>query len=89
VGQALAEMALGTKLPIRLLPRNQVAPVTRHLCFAPFFLPSRPPCYILDPAVNPLALDLPMPDYGFIKAINQYEGFSSIGWRSSPAKVFN
>jgi hypothetical protein len=39
--------------------------------------------------VNPLALDLPMPDYGFIKAINQYEGFSSIGWRSSPAKVFN
>ena len=36
-----------------------------------------------------LALDLPMPDCGYIKATNQGEGFASVGWRFSPATVFN
>ena len=40
-------------------------------------------------AVKPLALDLPMPDCGFIKATNHGEGFSSVGWRFSPDKVFH
>ncbi len=38
---------------------------------------------------KPLALDLPMPDCGYIKATNQGEGFASVGWRFSPATVFN
>ncbi|USD34560.1 MULTISPECIES: CobW family GTP-binding protein [Vibrio] len=35
-----------------------------------------------------LAADLPMPESGIIKAVNQGEGFRSIGWRFSPDKVF-
>lgn len=37
---------------------------------------------------KPLTLDVPMPECGFIKAINEGEGFKSIGWRFSPRKVF-
>lgn len=36
-----------------------------------------------------LALDLPMPETGFIKATNQGEGFRSVGWRFSAEKEFN
>ncbi|MFQ3228751.1 CobW family GTP-binding protein [Reinekea sp.] len=36
-----------------------------------------------------LAADLPIPECGFIKATNQGEGFSSIGWRFSADKIFN
>jgi len=39
--------------------------------------------------VKPLALDLPMPDCGFIKATNKGSGFTSIGWRFSADKVFS
>lgn len=38
---------------------------------------------------KPLVSELPIPDCGFIKAINKGEGFSSIGWRFSAEKVFN
>ncbi|MGB1159382.1 MAG: CobW family GTP-binding protein [Porticoccaceae bacterium] len=38
---------------------------------------------------KPLALDLPIPDCGFIKASNQGQGFHSVGWRFSPDKVFD
>ncbi len=31
----------------------------------------------------------PIPDCGFVKAVNQGEGFHSIGWRFSPGKTFN
>jgi len=37
---------------------------------------------------KPLASNVPMPECGFIKAINEGEGFKSIGWRFSPVKVF-
>jgi len=37
----------------------------------------------------PLASDAPMPECGFIKAMNEGEGFRSIGWRFSPDKVFD
>lgn len=40
-------------------------------------------------AGKPLALDLPMPDCGFIKATNEGEGFTSVGWRFSADKVFS
>ncbi len=33
--------------------------------------------------------DLPIPESGFIKAVNEGEGFKSIGWRFAPDKVFN
>lgn len=36
-----------------------------------------------------LAVELPMPPSGIIKAQNQGEGFSSIGWRFSADKKFN
>jgi G3E family GTPase len=36
-----------------------------------------------------LISSLPMPECGFIKAMNTGEGFSSIGWRFSSDKVFN
>jgi hypothetical protein len=36
-----------------------------------------------------LISSLPMPECGFIKAMNTGEGFSSIGWRFSSKKVFN
>ncbi len=35
-----------------------------------------------------LASDQPLPESGFIKAVNKGEGFNSIGWRFSPTKVF-
>lgn len=31
----------------------------------------------------------PIPESGFIKAVNQGEGFHSIGWRFEPSKTFN
>lgn len=37
----------------------------------------------------PLASNAPMPECGFIKAINEGEGFRSVGWRFWPDKVFN
>ncbi|MDG1387581.1 MAG: GTP-binding protein [Halioglobus sp.] len=36
-----------------------------------------------------LAQDLPFPACGFITAVNEGEGFESIGWRFSPQKVFD
>ncbi len=39
--------------------------------------------------VKPLALDLPMPECGFIKAINEGQGFTSVGWRFAADKMFN
>lgn len=38
---------------------------------------------------KPLLSELPIPDCGYIKAINEGEGFHSIGWRFSPSHVFN
>ena len=37
---------------------------------------------------QPIA-NLPIPECGFIKAVNEGEGFKSVGWRFSPDKVFN
>lgn len=37
----------------------------------------------------PMASDAPMPACGFIKAMNEGEGFRSVGWRFSPNKVFH
>lgn len=39
--------------------------------------------------LTPLASEAPMPECGFLKAMNEGEGFSSVGWRFSPDKVFN
>ncbi|MCW8932126.1 MAG: GTP-binding protein [Gammaproteobacteria bacterium] len=36
-----------------------------------------------------LASDMPIPECGFIKAINEGEGFKSVGWRFSSDKIFN
>jgi G3E family GTPase len=38
---------------------------------------------------KPLVAELTIPACGFIKAMNEGEGFSSVGWRFSPAKIFN
>lgn len=38
---------------------------------------------------KPLAADAPIPECGFLKAVNEGEGFHSVGWRFSPNKVFN
>ena len=38
---------------------------------------------------NKLPVDIPIPACGFVKAINEGEGFSSVGWRFSPNKIFN
>jgi len=38
---------------------------------------------------SPLDIDTPIPDCGFLKAVNKGEGFNSIGWRFSPDKIFN
>ena len=38
---------------------------------------------------KPLLSEEPIPDCGFIKAVNEGEGFQSIGWRFSPDVVFN
>ena len=37
----------------------------------------------------PMASDAPMPACGFIKAMNEGEGFRSVGWRFSPDKIFH
>ena len=39
--------------------------------------------------VNSLASEALIPDCGFIKANNEGDGFSSVGWRFAPDKVFN
>lgn len=52
---------------------------------------------IQEPSVNhhhshqskPLASEAAMPESGMIKAINEGEGFKSVGWRFSPNKVFD
>ena len=36
-----------------------------------------------------LASEQDLPESGFLQAVNQGEGFNSIGWRFSPDKVFN
>ena len=38
---------------------------------------------------KPLLSELPIPDSGYIKAVNKGEGFHSVGWRFSPSRVFN
>ncbi|SHO58983.1 CobW family GTP-binding protein [Vibrio quintilis] len=38
---------------------------------------------------KPLASETPMPQSGMIKAVNEGEGFHSIGWRFSPDKIFS
>ena len=38
---------------------------------------------------KPLLSELPIPDCGYIKAINEGEGFHSVGWRFSPGCVFD
>lgn len=38
---------------------------------------------------KPLVSETPIPECGYIKAMNQGEGFYSVGWRFSPEKVFN
>jgi G3E family GTPase len=37
----------------------------------------------------PTASDAPMPACGFIKAMNEGEGFRSVGWRFAPDKIFH
>ena len=38
---------------------------------------------------KPLASEAPIPEIGYLKATNEGEGFSSIGWRFSPDKIFH
>ena len=38
---------------------------------------------------RPLATDIDIPESGYLKAINDGEGFYSMGWRFSPDKVFD
>lgn len=38
---------------------------------------------------KPLLSEVPIPECGYIKAINEGEGFHSVGWRFSPRRVFN
>lgn len=38
---------------------------------------------------RPLLSEAPIPECGYIKAINEGEGFNSIGWRFSPSHVFH
>lgn len=38
---------------------------------------------------KPLLSDIPLPDCGFIKAVNTGEGFTSIGWRFSEETIFD
>lgn len=33
--------------------------------------------------------DTPIPECGYLKAVNRGEGFESIGWRFAPSKIFN
>lgn len=38
---------------------------------------------------KPLPSDAPIPECGFIKAVNEGEGFESVGWRFSPERTFD
>jgi G3E family GTPase len=38
---------------------------------------------------KPLVSELPMPEIGFLSAVNEGEGFQSVGWRFAANKVFN
>ena len=38
---------------------------------------------------KPLASEAPIPKCGFIKAMNEGEGYNSVGWRFSPDRVFS
>lgn len=38
---------------------------------------------------KPLLSESPIPECGYIKAINEGEGFNSVGWRFLPTRVFN
>ena len=38
---------------------------------------------------EPLLSEVPIPECGYIKAINKGEGFYSTGWRFSPVKIFD
>ncbi|WP_104048171.1 CobW family GTP-binding protein [Vibrio jasicida] len=38
---------------------------------------------------KPLVSEMPMPESGLLKAMNEGEGFQSVGWRFSPEKVFD
>jgi G3E family GTPase len=42
-----------------------------------------------DHHVKPFAADSTIPECGYIKAVNEGDGFYSVGWRFSPDKVFN
>lgn len=42
-----------------------------------------------DSAEQPNLTDMTLPESGYLKAINQGEGFHSVGWRFDPSKVFN
>lgn len=42
-----------------------------------------------DTPARPLMADVPLPECGFVKAVNDGEGFRSVGWRFSPDKVFD
>ncbi|OIN24379.1 CobW family GTP-binding protein [Vibrio barjaei] len=38
---------------------------------------------------KPLASEIPLPETGILKAVNEGEGFQSVGWRFSPEKIFD
>lgn len=40
-------------------------------------------------AEKPLLSEMPIPECGYIKAVNEGEGFHSVGWRFSPTRIFN
>lgn len=42
-----------------------------------------------EPHASPLDIDTPIPDFGYIKAMNKGEGYNSVGWRFSPDKIFS
>jgi G3E family GTPase len=42
-----------------------------------------------EPHASPLDIDTPIPDCGYIKAMNKGEGYNSVGWRFSPDKIFS
>ncbi|MGB1140307.1 MAG: CobW family GTP-binding protein [Halioglobus sp.] len=51
---------------------------------------TEPPAHIHERETQPLmASDLPFPECGYVTAMNEGEGFESIGWRFSPEKVFD
>ena len=42
-----------------------------------------------DEQTRPLASEQALPETGYLKAVNQGEGFKSVGWRFSPDKIFD